>query len=219
MTHIVVPAHRSLAWYLCCEQYLAEQGVEGWMFWTPPATVICGRHQDIDVEVDRAYCREHGIAIVRRKSGGGTVYADSGNLMMSLISTNPHSQQVYDGYMQQVASALRSLGYPAVTTSHNDILVDGYKVSGTACYSLPTATIVHGTLLCTVDMEALARAITPSAEKLAKHAVASVRQRVRNLGTMPDMASLLTSVSRRMTTTEIDQVDRLCREEYPSEDA
>jgi len=59
--------------------------------------------------------------------------------------------------------------------------VDGRKVSGNACYALPTGTIVHGTMLWDVDFAALQQAITPSREKLAKHGVESVRQRVANL--------------------------------------
>jgi len=68
-----------------------------------------------------------------------------------------------------------------VTTEHNDILVDGRKVSGTACYTTPTGTIVHGTLLFDVNLDALTKAITPASDKLAKHGVASVRQRVVNI--------------------------------------
>ena len=55
------------------------------------------------------------------------------------------------------------------------------KVSGNACFALPTATIVHGTLLYNVDYSVLQQAITPSVEKLAKHGVESVRQRVINI--------------------------------------
>ena len=88
-----------------------------------------------------------------------------------------------------VAEVLRALGLPAVTTAHNDILVDGRKVSGNACYALPNATIVHGTLLYDVNLEALTKAITPTQDKLAKHGVASVRQRVANIKQLTDAFS------------------------------
>ena len=117
----------------------------------------------------------------RRKSGGGCVYADEGNLMMSLISPNKHSDQVFQSFLDSVSGVLRELGFAAVKSEHNDIMVEGYKVSGNACYALPTGTIVHGTLLVNVDFDALQQAITPSVEKLAKHGVRSVRQRVTNL--------------------------------------
>ena len=84
-------------------------------------------------------------------------------------------------FLQLIRDALAAKGLLAVTTEHNDILVDGRKVSGTACYTTPTGTIVHGTLLYDVNFEALQNAITPTKEKLDKHGVASVRQRVVNL--------------------------------------
>ena len=73
------------------------------------------------------------------------------------------------------------MGFPAAKTEHNDVLIGDKKVSGNACYALPTGTIVHGTMLYNVDFAALQEAITPSHEKLAKHGVQSVRQRVVNL--------------------------------------
>jgi lipoate-protein ligase A len=135
----------------------------------------------MEAEVNIAYCQANSIAMYRRKSGGGCVYADEGNLMMSLISPNKHSEVVFQSFLDRVSGVLCDLGFAAVKSQHNDIMVEGYKVSGNACYALSTGTIVHGTLLVNVDFDALQQAITPSVEKLAKHGVKSVRQRVANL--------------------------------------
>ena len=91
-----------------------------------------------------------------------------------------------------MATVLQNLGYDAVTTEHNDILVAGRKVSGDACYTTSTGTIVHGTLLYDVNFERLQHAITPSAEKLQKHSVQSVRQRVINLREIYDIGDIYT---------------------------
>ena len=115
------------------------------------------------------------------------MYADEGNLMISFVTPDTHSEQVFSDFLEVVATALRDKGLPAVTTAHNDILVDGRKVSGWACYTCPTGTIVHGTMLYDVNLDALQHAITPTAAKLAKHAVASVRQRVVNLREITDV--------------------------------
>ena len=117
----------------------------------------------------------------RRKSGGGCVYADEGNLMISYIAPSSRSEQVFQSYLDQMANTLCQLGFAAVKSTHNDIMVGEYKVSGNACFALPNATIVHGTMLYDVNFEMLQQAITPSQEKLAKHGVQSVRQRVKNL--------------------------------------
>lgn len=182
MKHVDVPKGQPLQWYLDEEIRLAQNVEEELFFcWTVEPTVIYGRHQDVQAEVNLDYCRAHDIKVVQRKSGGGCVYADKGNLMLSLISPDTHSEAVFERFLGAVADVLRSLGLNAVTTAHNDILVDGRKVSGNACYALPNATIVHGTLLYDVDLDALELAITPSEAKLQKHAVQSVRQRVLNI--------------------------------------
>lgn len=185
MKQIIPLPNKRLVWYLALEEYLAERvSEEQIFFWVVPPTVIFGRHQVMENEVNLDYCRRNGVQFYRRKSGGGCVYADSGNLMISYITPDTHSEAVFQRYLDLFVSALSTLGYPAVKSEHNDILVSGRKVSGNACYALPTGTIVHGTMLWDVDFAALQQAITPSREKLAKHGVESVRQRVVNLSSI-----------------------------------
>lgn len=176
--------------YLQIEHHLAQRVQEPTLFtWVVAPTVIYGRHQVREQEVNEAYCAEHGIRVVQRQSGGGCVYADEGNVMVSYVSPSTHNQEVFDEFLAMLSGAFRQLGYEAVTTEHNDILVAGRKVSGTACYTTPKATIVHASILYDVNLEALEQAITPTAEKLAKHAVQSVRQRVVNLRSIKDLGS------------------------------
>lgn len=195
---IHLPSGKRLVWYLAAEEYFAKniqtlqqgfgKGAEnakdicGLFFtWIVTPTVIFGRHQVLANEVNVPFCQANGIAMYRRKSGGGCVYADEGNLMISYISSSPHSEQVFQEYLDNMSKCLHSMGYNAVKSTHNDIMVGEHKVSGNACFALPQATIVHGTLLYDVNFEMLQQAITPSQEKLAKHGVQSVRQRVKNL--------------------------------------
>ena len=184
------PLNKRLVWYLAAEEYVAKHidrllpsdDQDGILFvWIVDPTVIIGRHQVLHNEVNTAFCQEHNIAVYRRKSGGGCVYADAGNLMVSYIARSTHSEQVFQHYLDRMSDFLRHLGYDAVKSTHNDIMIGPHKVSGNACFALPTATIVHGTLLYNVDYSVLQQAITPSVEKLAKHGVESVRQRVINI--------------------------------------
>ena len=181
---IQVPENKRLVWYLALEEYAARwltKSGEGVFFtWVVDPTVIIGRHQVMSQEVNMQYCKENNIQIYRRKSGGGCVYADRGNLMLSYIVKSDHPEQVFQAYLDKIADILRTLGLAVVKTEHNDILVDGHKVSGNACYATDSV-IVHGTLLYDVDFNRLQQAITPSMEKMAKHGVRSVRQRVENL--------------------------------------
>ena len=183
MTHITLPTDetRRLSFYLAMEEYVASQKgdlEEAFFLWQVEPTVIFGRHQVIENEVNIPYCREHGIQFYRRKSGGGCVYADKSNVMMSYITCSDHVKTTFQEYMHMVCSMLRELGLEATSTENNDILIGGRKVSGNAFYHLPGRSIVHGTMLFDTDMQHMLQAITPPTQTLNKHGVESVRQRI-----------------------------------------
>ena len=193
MKNIVLPDtnERSLAFYLAMEEFVAGQSEEDSFFvWRVSPTVIIGRNQDLEAEVNLGYCREHGVKVVRRKSGGGCVYSDMGNIMISYVSRRGDVSEIFDRYLSALTACLRSLGLNADKSGRNDILVEGRKVSGNAFHQLPDRSIVHGTLLYDTDFEALEEAIRPPVEKLQRHGVASVRQRVENLKMFLDPARI-----------------------------
>ncbi|MBQ7899830.1 MAG: lipoate--protein ligase family protein [Bacteroidales bacterium] len=196
MRHVIFPDNRcrSLAFYLAAEDYVARN-VDGECFfvWRVQPTVIIGRNQVLENEVNMDYCLKAGVQIVRRKSGGGCVYSDMGNLMISYISGRGEVSAVFDRYMSALAASLCSIGLPAVASERNDIMVDGRKVSGNAFHQLPDRSIVHGTLLYSTDLDALTEAIRPPVEKLQRHGVESVRQRVVNLSDYKDVSPVLAS--------------------------
>lgn len=184
MKHIVLPddKDRSLAFYLAMEEFVARK-IEGEAFfvWRVEPTVIFGRNQVLENEVNLEYCRANGVNIVQRKSGGGCVYSDKGNIMISYVSERGVVSEVFEKYLSELTECLRGLGLKAEKSGRNDILVDGRKVSGNAFHQHPDRSIVHGTLLYDTDMDALEIAIRPPVEKLERHGVASVRQRVVNI--------------------------------------
>ena len=197
MKQILLPDNkeRSLAFYLAMEEYVAkEMEGESFFVWRVEPTVIIGRNQVLENEVNMPYCTEHGVQLVRRKSGGGCVYSDKGNIMISYVSERGDVAAVFDRYMSALAALLCDLGLHAVKSARNDILVDGRKVSGNAFQQLPGKSIVHGTMLYSTDLEALTEAIRPPVEKLQRHGVESVRQRVVNLEEYKDVHPVLESV-------------------------
>ncbi len=184
MINVVLPdsRERGLAFYLAMEEYVAAHSQDDAFFvWRVAPTVIIGRNQDLEAEVNLPYCREHAVTVVRRKSGGGCVYSDKGNMMVSYISKRGEVAQVFDRFLSAMTTCLCSLGLNAEKSGRNDILVGSRKVSGNAFHQLPDRSIVHGTLLYDTDFEALEQAIRPPVEKLERHGVASVRQRVENI--------------------------------------
>ena len=80
--------NRELPFYLAMEEYVARHVdvADAFFIWQVSPTVIFGRNQLIENEVNLDYCRSHNIATYRLKSGGGCVYADMGNLMLSYIT-------------------------------------------------------------------------------------------------------------------------------------
>ena len=182
MIYIALPCEKrySLPFYLAMEEYIAREfPVQDYFFmWQVKPTVIFGRNQLLENEVDVAFCKEHDIEFYRRKSGGGCVYADEGNIMLSYITPDTNVNFTFNRYMLMVEHALQNIGIVARTTGRNDIVIDGKKVSGNAFYRLPKCSIVHGTMLYDTDVDSMMNATTPSAAKLKSKGVESVRQRV-----------------------------------------
>ena len=184
MKNVILPdiGQQSLSYYLAVEEQVARQiDDEAFFVWQSDPTVIIGRNQVLEAEVNIEYCRDHNIEIVRRKSGGGCVYSDKGNIMISYISRRGDVSAVFDRYLSALTACLCSLGLDAVRSDRNDVLVCGIKVSGNAFHQLPDRSIVHGTLLFSTDFDVLEQAIRPPVEKLVRHGIRSVRQRVANL--------------------------------------
>lgn len=184
MRNIILPDNqeRSLAFWLAMEEFVAKSvDEEAFFVWRVAPTVIIGRNQVLEAEVNLDYCRRNGVKIVRRKSGGGCVYADRDNIMISYVSKRGDVAEIFERYLSALTSCLCALGLKAEKSGRNDILVEGRKVSGNAFHQLPDRSIVHGTLLYNTDFDALEEAIRPPVEKLLRHGVASVRQRVGNL--------------------------------------
>lgn len=173
--------YKRLVFWLALEEWAVANAPDSFFLWSVKPTVIFGRNQDMEAEVNVPYCTENGVQMYRRKSGGGCVYADEGNLMISYITTETDVTAAFDSYLEKLADALRGMGLDAVRTEHNDVLVGGRKVSGNACYATASGCIVHGTLLYDSDFSRLEKAITPSKEKLDSKGIKSVRQRVENL--------------------------------------
>lgn len=175
---------RRLVFYLSMEEYSASamQDInEAFFLWQVPPTVIFGRNQVMEAEVNLPYCKENNVNLFRRKSGGGCVYSDDGNIMFSYVTDSTNVAETFDIYLDKLSKMLQSLGLDAYRSGRNDIMISGKKVSGNAFYKLPNRSIVHGTLLFNSDFEALQNAITPSSAKIGSKGVASVRQHVGNI--------------------------------------
>lgn len=151
--------------------------------WRPSPVITIGRHQNPWKECVLSQMEADGVALVRRRSGGGAVFQDLGNSVFSLIS--PSSTFDIGNNFNLVLGALQRLGVKAERSGRNDILTDGRKMSGSAFKHLKTpdreVSLHHGTILVNTDMTALQRYLTPDKRKLQAKGIKSVGARVMNL--------------------------------------
>ena len=182
MKYISLPTNetRRLSFYLAMEEFVARRLDESDAFfmWQVEPSVIYGRNQVVENEVNLDYCREHGIEVFQRKSGGGCVYADKDNLMLSYVTNEENVGFAFNRFVNMVLLVLRKMGIKATGTSHNDIMIGDRKLCGIACRKTSKGCIVHSTLLYDPNMEHMLNAITPGPEKLEKKGIQSVRQRI-----------------------------------------
>lgn len=171
---------QKLSYYLAAEEYVARYVEEDPLFfyWQVAPSVICGRNQRIESEVNLEYCKQHDIGVFRRKSGGGCVYADMDNLMLCYISKGDDVQLVYSSFIALVLRALRLIGFDVKASGRNDITIDGKKVSGSAFFHLKDRNIVHSTLLYDTNLDNMLASLTPSSDKLVAKGVESVSSRI-----------------------------------------
>ena len=231
MQYINLPeAHevRSLSFYLAMEEFVARHvdADDCFFMWQVEPSVIFGRNQMIENEVNLTYCQEHHIQVYRRKSGGGCVYADSDNVMLSYISKGDNVGLAFNRFIQMMLLVMRKMGVEAVGTRHNDILIGDKKVSGTACYHIDGHNIVHSTMLYDTNMEHMLHAITPSQEKLQSKGIQSVHQRITLLKdhvnlSLEEVKALirqtLCSDERTLTACEVGEIEQL-EQEYLRKD-
>ena len=205
---------RRLSFYLAIEEFVARYmnvSEDCFFMWQVEPSVIFGRNQVAENEVNIPYCREHGIQMYRRKSGGGCVYADMSNVMLSYITNDENVDVTFTRYLSMFAEALQRLGIDAQKNDHNDIMIGDKKVSGNAIYHLPGKNIAHGTL---------------PRQKLDKHGVESVRQRICLLKDYTDipfaeirkqLREMLCDTVYSMTAEDVKIVEEI-EKEYLSED-
>ncbi len=135
--------------------------------WRNAPCAVVGRFQVAAAEVDLDAAAMLGAPVLRRFTGGGTVWHDPGNLNVSVVlrpedailAADPSLRRLpglYRLVLGPLTAAVRSLGVAAAMTER-DIVAPGGKLSGVAAWLGGRALLVHATLLVDADLDALAR--------------------------------------------------------------
>ena len=152
------------------------------VFYSMTPTVIVGKNQNTVEEINMDYIEKNNVTVTRRLSGGGAVYNDEGDLSFSFITKDDgDSFHNYRKFTEPVVRALHQMGVNAELQGRNDLVVDGKKISGNAQFSTRGRMFSHGTLLFDVNLENVAQALNPDAEKYLSKGIKSVRSRVTNI--------------------------------------
>ena len=201
--------------------------VYGWR----PAAVSVGYFQSIRDEVDIEKCREIGVDIVRRLTGGGAVLHEF-ELTYSFI-TKQYPQNIMESYRwicEAVVMSIKRLGFNASFVPLNDIVVNGKKVSGSAQTRRKGVLLQHGTLLLNLDVDKMFSILKVPSEKLRDKIIKDIKERVTSLAgtSFDEMASSLKTsfatkfdavlVSDCLSIDEVNRAKRLAEAKFSSKE-
>jgi lipoate-protein ligase A len=170
---------------LAFEEYCFENlypDEDFFIIWRNLPSIIVGSHQNVFEEVNHHLVKDMNIPVVRRISGGGTVYHDPGNVNFSFVfNVNEHFNIDYHRHNQLIIDSLKAMGIDAEMSERNDLTFKGKKISGNAQRIIKRRAIHHGTILYDADLERLDEVIRPSMTKIESKAIQSVRSKVINI--------------------------------------
>ena len=189
------------AYNLATEEYLLKHFRQDiFMLWRNHNAIIVGKHQNTLAEINYDFVRDNRIKVIRRLSGGGTVFHDLGNINFTFIRSGEASTLVdFRKFTQPILDFLKNLGVEARFEGRNDLTIDGKKFSGNAEHVFKDRILHHGTLLFSSKMADLTAALKVNPEKFNDKAVKSVRSRVTNISDhLPHAIPIETFINRLM---------------------
>lgn len=186
MIRCIYSPYTDIYFHLATEEYLLKQGNDDvFMLWQDTPSVVIGKHQRLQSEVDTEWAERERIHIARRFSGGGTVYHDLGNVNLTFIETVSRLPE-FITYLQRTLDFLASIGVMAEGDERLGIYLDGLKISGSAQCVHKDRVLYHCTLLYDTNLTVLNKVLNPESladdETLSSvYAVPSVRSEVTNI--------------------------------------
>lgn len=164
------------------EYFLKNFNKSFYMLYRNKAAVIIGKHQNALAEINLDKCEEQGVEVVRRLSGGGSVFHDEGNLNYCFITNGKKGELInFRKYSQPVIDVLQSLNVDAKFEGKSDLTIDGMKFSGNASHIYRSKVMQHGTMLFSSDLDRLNSLLKVNPLKFKDRGVRSIRSRVTNI--------------------------------------
>ena len=205
---------------IAAEEYVLRAFNEDvFMLWVNGPSVIIGKHQVATAEADIMYTWKNNIPVIRRISGGGTVYHDKGNLNYSLVVNGKKGKLVdYKKYSSTVIRALKSLSLSAALEGKSSLVVDGLKFSGNAEHVYKNRVLHHGTLLFDSDLVTLRKCIRPQHPGYVDRSIRSNDSKISNLKAMLPNGTLMQDFRNAILKQIKDDFPEIINYQFSTED-
>lgn len=185
---LYISHERDPFFHLAVEEWLLREytGEEpAWFLYRNDPCVVVGRFQNPWKEADLGWMQSEGIPLVRRPSGGGTVWHDPGNVNFCCV--RPMAGFKKSLALEEVQRRLSGFGKEVVINERFDLRFHGSKVSGSAYKQTKDRALHHGTLLLDGDLARLNRSLNSPVTLKSTKSISSVRSPVLNLEVNPDV--------------------------------
>jgi lipoate-protein ligase A len=149
-----------------------------------PAAVSLGYFQKLQEVIDSEACLQHGVDIVRRISGGGTVFHQNEltySVILPLSLTGDSIEGVFEKICGAVMKGLRILGAEPRFKPVNDIYAGDKKISGNAQIRRQNCVLQHGTVLLDTDPELMFTLLRIPPDKQKEELIKSSKERITGL--------------------------------------
>lgn len=152
------------------------------MLWRNMPSVIIGKHQNPYREINFSYVKENNLPVIRRITGGGTVYHDPGNINFTFIRSLSAPYTIdYDKFLQPVMTILNRLQIPCERSGKSDLTVHQRKISGNSQHLFRNRVLHHGTLLYSTDLQNLHHALVNNSSRYTDKSIRSNPVPVANI--------------------------------------
>lgn len=218
---------------IAAEEYLLKnRNDEILMFWQSQSSVILGKHQNPVKEINLDYINAHNIPVIRRISGGGTVFHDLGNINYTLITQEERQENLVDfrKFTLPMILFLKEFGLESKFEGKNNLILNGKKFSGNSAHVFKNRVMHHGTFLFETNLEMLEKIINPHQSSVKDKSIESIQASVINISDHLKEKISVESFKKRMadffvnyyeiknfqklTGDEVEEIEKLADKKY-----